>query len=180
MVHLHINEHLHMRTLEPGDAHVLFHAVDTSRAHLRKWLHWVDLTTKEADSLEFIMDAQRQQDTQQGLVLGIFLEDELIGTTGMHHWEQDLKKAQIGYWICKDHEGKGTMHRCIAAFIRFLFEQAGLNKIEIHFVAQNKRSAALAEKLGFKTEGYLRQSILRNGMLADLVITGLLRSEWKP
>jgi len=42
----------------------------------------------------------------------------------------------------------------------------------------NKRSAAIAARLGFKVEGIIRQSYYMNGRLDDLVITGLLRSEW--
>lgn len=44
----------------------------------------------------------------------------------------------------------------------------------------NKRSSALAERLGFKIEGVIRQSYFMNGRLEDLVITGLLKTEWTP
>ncbi len=62
-------------------------------------------------------------------------------------------------------------------FIAYLFEKIGLNKIEIHFLPTNKPSAKVAERLGFKVEGIIRQSVMRNGKPEDMVITGLLRSE---
>jgi RimJ/RimL family protein N-acetyltransferase len=42
----------------------------------------------------------------------------------------------------------------------------------------NKRSAKVAERLGCKVEGVIRQSYFMNGRLDDLVITGLLKTEW--
>jgi len=97
----------------------------------------------------------------------------------MHHWDQATKKAQIGYWISKNYEGKGIINKCLTRFVDFLFGKIGLNKIEIHFMAANKRSAKVAERLGCKVEGIIRQSYLRNGKPEDIVITGLLKKEWK-
>jgi RimJ/RimL family protein N-acetyltransferase len=63
-------------------------------------------------------------------------------------------------------------------FIPFLFDKVGLNKIEIHFIPANVRSAKIAERLGFKIEGIIRDSYVQHGQFTDLVVTGLLRSEW--
>ena len=60
----------------------------------------------------------------------------------------------------------------------FLFDNVGLNKVELHFIQHNIRSAKVAERIGCKIEGLLRQSYLRHGQLEDLVIAGLLRSDW--
>jgi ribosomal-protein-serine acetyltransferase len=145
---------------------------------LHKWLDWVDKTTKQEHSLQFIQQSLNQLHTQEGLALGIFLNDSLIGGIGMHHWDQLAKTAQVGYWISREYEGKGIINRCLVKFIDFLFKKIGLNKIEIHFVPSNTRSAKVASRLGFKVEGIIRQSVVRNGMPEDLVITGLLKSEW--
>ena len=98
---------------------------------------------------------------------------------GMHKWEPDIKRAQIGYWITAPYEGRGIISKALNKFIAYLFEQLPLNKIEIHFVAANKRSAGVAAKLGFTIEGVIRQSFVRNGITEDLVVLGLLKSEWK-
>jgi RimJ/RimL family protein N-acetyltransferase len=63
-------------------------------------------------------------------------------------------------------------------FLKFLFEKVGLNKIEVHFTIANNKSAKVAEKLGFKIEGILRQCVWRQGLIEDLVIAGMLRKEW--
>lgn len=115
------------------------------------------------------------------MALGIFLQQEraLIGGIGMHHWHQDQKRAQIGYWISKDYAGKGLMTRSAERFVDFLFRKAGLNKVEIHSLPHNAASLAIAHRLGAKMEGRIRQSYVNQGKLEDIVVLGVLRCEWE-
>ncbi len=179
MATIRIDEHLLLRTYEIDDFQQLFDAINNSRQHLGPWLGWVARTTRAEHSFEFIQQAQQKVHAQEALSLGIFHEDVIIGGVGMHDWAHDTRRAQIGYWLCKDYEGQGIVTRALEAFIGYLFGQIGLNKIEIHYVTANKRSAKVAERLGFRLEGIIRQSTLRNGMPDDLAITGLLRNEWE-
>ena len=180
MVTIPINSQLTLRTYTIDDAEALFAAIDTNRKHLNPWLNWVKATTKPEHSLQFIEHSIHQVKMQEALPMGIFYNDKVIGGIGMHQWDQSLKKAQIGYWITKEYEGKGIMTAAVQHFVHFLFSKAGLNKVEIHFIPSNKRSAKIAERLGAKVEGVLRQSYLQNGLADDIVITGLLKSEWNP
>lgn len=179
MVSIIIDNNILLRSHHVDDAQELFNAVNSSRKHLQPWLEWVDKTTKPEHSLQFIQQAMHQLNAQESLAMGIFYNDKIIGGIGMHHWDRPTKRAQLGYWIVKDYEGKGIINKCLVRFIDFLFEKIGVNKLEIHFIAANKRSARVAERLGCKIEGIIRQSYLRNGKPEDIVITGLLKTEWK-
>ncbi len=179
MFTLAVSESIVLRNYQEEDAPVLFKVIDHNRQHLRPWLTWVDGTLKEEHSLEYIRAARQEQYDQKSIAFGIFKEGRLIGGIGMHRWDQRLKKAQIGYWLVKDQEGLGILSTCAKSMLRYLFEQLELNKIELHHLPGNVRSAAVAQRLHFKIEGILRDSVIINGMLTDLVITGLLRREWK-
>lgn len=179
MVSILVDDDIQMRSYTPDDAAELFRCIQASRQHLRPFLSWVDTTTKPEHSLQFIQNTLVQQNNQEALALGIFRQRELIGGIGMHQWDHYLRKAQVGYWLAKDYEGQGIMCRCAIRFIDFLFDKLDLNKIEMHLLPHNTRSAALTQKLGAKVEGVLRQSIKVNGKLEDVVVTGILRSEWK-
>ncbi|MES2701243.1 MAG: GNAT family protein [Bacteroidota bacterium] len=179
MVSIIIDNNILLRTYQQDDAPELFNAVNNSRRHLNPWLDWVGQTTKVEHSLHFIKQSQQQQHSQEALVLGIFYNDHIIGGIGMHHWHQPTRRAQIGYWISHEYEGQGIINKCLCRLIDFLFEKIGLNKIEIHFVPANTRSARVAERIGARVEGILRQSVLRNGVAEDIVIAGLLKGEWK-
>lgn len=175
---IHVTESLLLRNYQEEDAPELFTTVDRNRLHLRPWLVWVDATLKEAHALEYIKAARQEQHDQRSLAFGIFKDGVLTGGIGMHEWDQRLRKAQIGYWLTKEEEGKGTLSRCAAAFIDYLFRQLQLNKVELHHLPGNERSAAVARRLGFTVEGVWRDSFLLNGNFQSLVINGLLRREW--
>ncbi len=179
MVSILIDDDLLLRSFQAEDAPELFKVVDASRDHLRPWFPWVDLTTKADHSLQFIQQSIIQQKSQEAMALGIVYKRKIIGSMGMHNWDHQLSKAQLGYWINNEYEGKGIINTCIHSFADFLFDKAGLNKIEIHFMPSNVRSAKVAERLGCKIEGILRDSFMHNGQYKDLVIAGLLKKEWK-
>lgn len=179
MATIKIDGQLELKTYEIDDFQALFDSINSSRQHLGQWLSWVAKTTRAEHSLEFIQQAQHQLHTQQALAMGIFLNGTIVGGVGMHDWSHDTKRAQIGYWICKEHEGKGLVTRSLQGLINYLFGITGLNKIEIHYVPANRRSALVAERLGFRLEGVIRQSTMRNGVAEDIVVTGLLKNEWK-
>jgi len=179
MVSILIDETILLRSYQPDDAAALFRVTDASRRHLRPWLGWVDNTTRQEHSLQFIQQSLLELNQQQSLSLGIFRHQQIIGGIGMYNWDQQLKKAQVGYWIAQDFEGQGIVTRCAGRFVDFLFDRLKLNKIELHYALTNKRSAAVCERLGAKTEGIIRTGCLVNGMPEDMVITGILRTEWE-
>lgn len=179
MVSILIDEDILLRSFRPDDASELFRAVNESRQHLRPWFDWVDKTTKVEHSLHYIQQSLHELQYQESLALGILYKNHIIGSIGVHHWDTTIKRAELGYWIGKEYEGKGILTACITRFIDFLFSKTDLNKLEIRFVPDNVRSASVAARLNFKTEGILRQSLLRHGKLEDIVVTGLLKMDWK-
>lgn len=175
-----IDDDLLLRSYKYEDAAELFRCIDDSRMHLRRYLNWVDATTRIEHSQHFIQDALTQQQAGTSMALGIFLQSDrsLIGGIGMHAWDHDLNRAQVGYWISQKFQGKGLMYRSSQRFLDFLFQKVCLNKVEMHILPDNYRSLALAERLGAVVEGRIRQSLKIGGRLEDLVITGILRNEW--
>ncbi|XZF13502.1 GNAT family N-acetyltransferase [Chitinophagaceae bacterium MMS25-I14] len=179
MVSILIDDELQLRTYLPEDAAELFHVVNQSRQHLRTFLTWVDTTTKPEHTTSFIQQSLTDQNDQRALALGIFHNRKIVGGIGLHNWNHYLKKVEIGYWIAKDFEGQGIITRATERFIDFIFDKLGMNKVEIHFMPHNKHSAAVAERLGARVEGVIRESHMFNGKLEDIVITGILKTEWQ-
>ncbi len=70
------------------------------------------------------------------------------------------------------------MKEALRAIIAFGFERMGLNRIEALVPAYNSRSIGLAESLGFKKEGVLRERSYFAGKYSDDVCFSLLRREW--
>lgn len=179
MLELNVNENIRLRQLQVEDAPALFQLIHASRKSLRRFLPWVDYTTKEDDSLRFIELMQRKADEEEAVAFGILHDDTLCGVVDLHDWDHALQKAEIGYWLSPAWQGKGIMLHCCKALISYAFSALRLNKVEIRFVLQNDKSAQIPIKLGFTREGILRQSAKLHGHYVDMVVMGMLRPDWK-
>lgn len=178
MITLPVNDEIQLRNFVVEDAQQLFALVNENRAHLRRWFAWVDETRQPKHSLDFIEQSLNWLQAREGFAWAILYNNQIIGSVGMMHWNHQLQRAQVGYWLVKEFEGKGIVNKSLVALLNYIFEQLAMNKVEIHFIPANTRSAAVASRLGAKTEGILRESYLLHGKLEDLVITGILKSEW--
>jgi RimJ/RimL family protein N-acetyltransferase len=78
----------------------------------------------------------------------------------------------------KDKWSKGYGTEVTRLLLREAFEQLNLHKVGWWTFAENKASIALAEKLGFKEEGRLKEQIFFNNQFHDSVVLGLLKSEY--
>lgn len=168
--------------LEPihaSHAGELFQLVDQNRKHLRQWLPWVDFMQSAADFAAYIerCEQQHREGTDYGFV--IKAEDKIVGRIGVHYIDLRNRIGAIGYWIGEGFSGKGIVTKACQGLIRFCFEQAELNRIEIKCATGNTRSAAVAERLGFSKEGILRQAEWVNGKFLDLDLYSLLKNEWQ-
>ena len=72
--------------------------------------------------------------------------------------DYENKKTTIGYWLDKEHQGKGVMTRSVKILINFAFTELGLNRIQINCAPENTKSSSIPKRLGFTKEGIARQS----------------------
>jgi ribosomal-protein-serine acetyltransferase len=63
--------------------------------------------------------------------------------------------------------------------IDYAFNELGLNRLVISCASENKKSRAIAERLGFEQEGVLRQSDWLVDRFVDQVVYGALAGEWR-
>ncbi|RPD38433.1 GNAT family N-acetyltransferase [Chitinophaga barathri] len=179
MLELPVNDTIILRQLQPENAPSLFQLISRSRKTLRKYLPWVDYNTTEDHSLRFIELMKRKAEEQDAIAFGMWYNDVLCGVIDLHDWDHALQRAEIGYWITTDMQGKGIVTASCKTLISYAFAALRLNKVEIRFVLQNEKSAQIPIKLGFAKEGILRQSAKLHGQYVDMVVMGMLRKDWK-
>ena len=174
-----IDEELTMRMLSVRDAKDLFTITESSRAHLRKWIPWVDEIKSINDSLSFIKQSFHIYAERCGLTAGVFYKRKLVGIIGFNQFDWKNKIGYMGYWLAEEYEGQGIMTRAVRRLIDYAFEEFGLNRIDIRAASENKKSRAIPERLGFTKEGRLRQAERLQGHYVDHIIYGMLKEEWK-
>lgn len=103
----------------------------------------------------------------------------IIGRCGLHNWNKEHKRAEIGY-VMEDErfKGKRLMSEAVEAIIDYGFNNLNLNRIEALVGIENGPSLRLMEKYNFKQEGVLRQHYLVAGQFEDSVLFSRLYSEY--
>lgn len=103
----------------------------------------------------------------------------LIGCIGIETVSRKHLWTEIGYWLRKDHWGRGLMKEAVSLCLELCFIDLGLKRVQAHVMTPNEVSAHLLERLGFSREGTLRSRIRRDGDYLDLHIFSILREEWE-
>src|SRR5690606_4479459 len=178
MLILEVDNGLCLRSMKPDDAAAMTDCINANFDHLQKWIPWINPLSHDGMILDFIHEQIMAQEVQEGLMLGLFLEEEPIGMAGLQHWDHSLAMAELGFWLSKHHLQKGLMAKAISKLMHFGFADMQLQRIMATFPITNIRAQRLLERLGFKVEGVLRHEMLHQGVRTHKVVMGMLSGEW--
>ena len=168
-----------LRLLEESDADELFAVVDANREHLAEWMPWVGNEQKPEDVLPFIRATRRQLADNNGLQTTIVDPDgRIIGMVGVHAIDWANRKTSIGYWLARDHQGRGVMTAAVRAYVDHAFGTLKLNGVTTRAAFANARSRGIAERLGFRAVGTLRETERVGERMLDHVVYGMLAADW--
>lgn len=105
---------------------------------------------------------------------------ELTGAISLMNPVTDVGLMEIGYWIGVEYWRRGYCTEAARAVVNYGFTVLGLKRIHGHCLKRNPASGRVMEKLGMTREGCLRQHMSKWDKLEDVLIYGILRSEWNP
>jgi RimJ/RimL family protein N-acetyltransferase len=120
-------------------------------------------------------------ESESDIVLGIMVREpeQFIGVTGLHHFDFRNCHASFGISIGdKTAWGKGYGTEATRLMVRYAFETLNLNRVWLHVHEYNERGFRVYQKVGFRTEGRLRQDVFRDGRYWDTLVMAVLREEW--
>jgi len=172
----HIGDKIEMRPFKRKDAADVLAGVKENYEHLRPFLHWVTPDYSMTSARQFIEQTRKGFAANSSHTYGIFSDGTLAGAIGFVSFNWPSKQGEIGYWLAKDFEGKGIITQACKLLLQYAFNDLNLNRLEIRCAAENNRSRAIPERLGFTLEGILRQSVWRHDRFYDMAIYGMLNS----
>jgi len=145
-------ERLFLRELLAGDAEEIFRLradEDVNRHIGRKLAVTID------DAHNFIRMIQGHSANGQGVFWALTLigETKLIGTVVYYNIDREKSKAEIGYEMLPEYQGKGLMSEALKKVIEFGFEELEFKEIVAEPNEKNERSIRLLEKFGFELKG---------------------------
>jgi RimJ/RimL family protein N-acetyltransferase len=103
----------------------------------------------------------------------------LIGSLGVRPRADVFYRSwEVGYFLGRDFWGKGYATEAVSAWARWMFETwPELLRIEGGRYSSNPRSGRVMEKSGFVFEGVKRSAVVKDGVVLDELVYGLLRSD---
>jgi ribosomal-protein-alanine N-acetyltransferase len=104
----------------------------------------------------------------------------IIGRCGIHNWNIEHRRAEIGYNITHEtFKRKGLMSEAVATIIEYGFTKLNLNRLEAIVGSSNTPSLKIMEKFGFIQEGIMRQHYPANNGFEDSILFSKLQEAYK-
>lgn len=174
-----LSDDIELRLIQLNDAPTMFDLIQQNRDHLDQWLRWSGRIRTLQDAQNWARRFVDKFAANDGFHAGIWVDENLAGGLLCHYINQESYKSEIGYWLGANYTGRGLATLASRAAIGYLFEEIGLNRIEIQCGVDNVASRAIPERLGFSLEGIKRQSEWITTRFVDHAIYSLLAEEWK-
>ena len=167
-----------LRPFDVRDAATFFDLIDSNREHLARWMpvfenvHSVEDQRKGLEGLAALHS--------EGDILGgaIVHKGRLVGGASVNGLNSRNRTAMLGYWIAEELQSQGIVTRVCRVLVDRTFLGNPLNRVEIRTMAENARSRAVAERLGFTLDGVRPRAFQCAGRLHDLAVYSLLAADW--
>lgn len=143
---------------------------------IRDWCRESDLIS-ELSQHEFL---KKISIDKNNLMYSIHIdgESDLIGVCGLTNILWTHRSAEWSLYIDPKWQGKGFAESALKTMIAHGFHNMNLHRIWGEIFDTNIPCLKMAEKIGFVTEGKLRQSYYKKGQYIDSLIVGMLKSEF--
>lgn len=169
---------LNLRAFAQTDADAIF-ALQSDPHVLR---YWDGPPWKERAQAERFIAACRQMEeegTGARVAIELASNDLFVGWCAVSKWDPTHRSARLGYCLGQSAWGNGYATEAAGALLKWAFDTLDLNRVQAETDTRNAASARVLEKLGFSSEGTLREDCVVDGDVSDSWVYGLLRREWK-
>ena len=107
------------------------------------------------------------------------ITNTIIGRCGLHNWNKEHQRAEIGYNISdENYKRKGLMTEAVSSIIDYGFNKLNLHRIEALVGSNNIPSLKIMENHNFTKEGLLRQHYNVADKYEDSIVYSILYNEY--
>lgn len=178
MLALALTDDVELRGLEPWQGDVFAAHVEDNRAHLTPWLPWIESIVDVSSATAWLQNYADKQARDAGRLFGIWRGRDLVGGVLFRTFDVESGSCEIGCWLGRGAEGKGLMTTAARVMMDWAFGVRDMTRVYWQTSPENKRSIAVAERLGMTREGVLRKSFAYKGVHQDTVVLAILAEEW--
>lgn len=170
-------ERLTLRRPEPGDDRDIFRL--RSDESVNQFLGRKIAETRE-DARQFIATIAKTIENGEGVYWAITLknDDRVIGTICYFDFSDEKERAEIGYELLPEFQGKGIMQEALSEVIRFGFEEMKLQTILAFTRIDHLKSAQLLERNNFRIDADMNTNEEFYGDLANMAVYALKKDNY--
>ncbi|RLQ20391.1 GNAT family N-acetyltransferase [Seongchinamella sediminis] len=149
-----------------------------SVAAVNRYLPYTTWQSK-ADAEAWWQRVQDRMSDGKALQFAICLRDSqrVIGSCVLFAYDEAHGRIEIGYAFGQDYWGRGYAREALERFLDYCFDDLALRRIEARVDARNRASSGLLTRLGFVSEGCLRQWQMEGDTPVDSQLFALLAHE---
>ena len=186
---LEIPEHIEaerivLRRYQAGDGSWFYAMSQRNRPHLARYEadNVVMSIKSEQDAEVVVRELAAEWMARNCFFMGAFDREteEFVAQVYVGPVNWDVPQFEIGFFVDRDHEGRGYVTEAVRAAMGFIFEHLGAHRVRLECDDTNVRSRRVAERCGMVLEGHVREN-KRNadGTLSGTLHFGLLKREFE-
>lgn len=168
-----------LRPLEPWRAEEFLAHMDRARDLVDEHIGFAQLVTDVESARELLASKARQQAADTGRIYGIWLESTLVGGVLFPKFDAASGTCEVGCWLEPAGTGRGLVTRAARVLIDWAVEERGMHRVEWRVSSANLPSVRVAQRLGMKRDGVLRESHPYRGVRQDIEVWSVLAPEWR-
>ena len=117
----------------------------------------VNVASVEAEK-RFLRDSVESWRKHTAYNFSILLDKEVIGSVGVIPEDSRPYNAEIGYFIAREHHGKGYALRALKLAEKYVLEHLEkIRRLHALIIVGNRPSVRVVEKAGYAEEGILKK-----------------------
>ncbi len=101
-----------------------------------------------------------------------------LGVAGLESVNYVQGDAIIPAFVAKKARGRGLATAMLTSMMDLAFDRLRMHRLTTFYREDNEASRHTLDKVGFMEEGRFREGWFADGVRRDVVIVGILRSEW--
>jgi len=174
-----VSDDQELKLLEERHAEALLELLKNDWDYFREWMPNLHDSYSLEDTRSFIRNCLDRFVRGKDFSFGIWCEDILAGVVSLKSIDSVNQVASLAYFLGASSQGKGLVTNSCRLLLDYAFDELGLHRVDILCVPENRKSRAIPERLGFKEEGTFREVQWLHTRFVDLVLYGMLESEWR-
>jgi ribosomal-protein-serine acetyltransferase len=180
MFQLAVDDEIVLVLAEERHAQVMTDLIVRNQRRLARWEPWAELPATLDGTRNYIRTALEDflRGRQISTIIAVDGGREFIGRCGLRI-NPYAGSGDIGYWIDGEYEGRGITTRAATALVSSAFDELALKKIDLRTSVDNKRSRAVAKRLGFEFEGILPAGLRFADRSDDVALYNVTAAQWR-